>query len=131
MPHFGKTSRARLDTVHPDLVEVCEAAIEVYDFSVLCGHRAQAEQDAAVRDGRSKAPWPTSSHNSVPSRGIDLAPYPIDWTDLPRFRFLAGLIIGIGHARGIKIRSGGDWDGDGDWTDQRFNDLPHFELVES
>ena len=130
MPHFGKSSRAHLATVHPDLVEVCEAAIEVYDFSVLCGHRGKAEQDAAYSSRRSKVQWPDSKHNTVPSLAVDLAPYPIDWTDLPRFRFLAGLILGIGHARGIKIRSGGDWDGDGDWTDQSFNDLPHFELIQ-
>lgn len=30
---------------------------------------------------------------------------------------------------GVKIRWGGDWDGDWIHTDQSFHDLPHFELV--
>jgi peptidoglycan LD-endopeptidase CwlK len=32
---------------------------------------------------------------------------------------------------GIEIRWGGDWDGDGDLSDHKFNDLPHFELIDS
>jgi peptidoglycan L-alanyl-D-glutamate endopeptidase CwlK len=28
------------------------------------------------------------------------------------------------------VRFGGDWDGDKDITDQKFNDLVHFELIE-
>ena len=27
------------------------------------------------------------------------------------------------------VRWGGDWDGDGDWRDERFLDMPHYELV--
>ena len=29
----------------------------------------------------------------------------------------------------VTLRWGGDWDGDRDFKDQRFIDLPHFELV--
>ena len=29
----------------------------------------------------------------------------------------------------VSLRWGGDWDGDGDRTDQTFNDLMHWELI--
>jgi len=38
-------------------------------------------------------------------------------------------VFGIAHRRGIKLRWGGDWDRDLDFSDQRFYDLYHFELV--
>lgn len=31
--------------------------------------------------------------------------------------------------QGYKLRFGADWDGDGDYRDQKFDDLPHVELV--
>ena len=43
------------------------------------------------------------------------------------------MFIGIVNERakqlGIKLRCGGDWDGDTETTDQKFHDLPHFELI--
>ena len=144
MPSFGTTSRRRLDTIDGRLVKVLEAAIEVYDFSVLCGHRNKKDQDAAYNSRRSKVQWPNSKHNTLPSLAVDIAPYPVRWPSLPknptsadaaryekdmgRFRFLAGLVVGIGASMGYSIRWGGDWDRDGDWDDQSFNDLPHFEV---
>ena len=38
--------------------------------------------------------------------------------------------MGVASQMGIKIRWGGDWDRDTDLSDNRFNDLPHFELME-
>jgi hypothetical protein len=61
---------------------------------------------------------------------VDAAPYPIDWNNTERFAYMQGLIKGIAMAKGIKIRSGIDWDGDGDITDHSFMDYPHFELDE-
>jgi len=43
--------------------------------------------------------------------------------------FLSGFVLGIAHMKGIKIRWGGDWDGDTKMNDQKFNDLVHFELM--
>lgn len=50
--------------------------------------------------------------------------------NVKRWYYFGGLIVGIGHALGINIRWGGDWDGDGHFTDQSFHDLPHFEIKE-
>jgi len=131
MPKFGNASLARLETCHPDLQKVLLKAIEDGpDFTILCGHRGQEEQDRAVAEGKSKTPWPTSKHNTQPSVAVDIAPYPIDWDDRNRFCILAGYVMGVAAAMGVKICWGGDWDRDYSEADERFRDLPHFELME-
>ncbi len=130
MPEFGSRSEARLATCHPDLQRVVRTAIEYGpDFSVLCGHRTREEQERCCREGRSQLPWPRSLHNRQPSLAVDIAPWPIDWDDLPRFIFLAGYIMATAHRLGVELRWGGDWDRDYEQSDERFRDLPHFELV--
>jgi peptidoglycan L-alanyl-D-glutamate endopeptidase CwlK len=73
--------------------------------------------------------FPDSTHNSYPSLGIDVVPYPIDWRDTARFCYFAGYVKGIAQNLGIKIRWGGDWDSDWQVKDNRFNDLAHWELL--
>lgn len=130
MPSFGERSLRNLSQVHPDLVRLCEAVIEITDFAVICGHRGEAEQNAlyGATPQRSKVRWPDSKHNSLPSRAIDVAPYPIDWSDREAFARLAGIFIGVAHGLGIDLRWGGDWDRDGQTDDEEFSDLPHIEL---
>ena len=99
---------------------ILKEAIHIYDFSVLCGHRGKDEQNLAYKKGFSKLKFPESKHNSIPSRAVDIAPYPIDWDDHKRFYELAGIIKGIAHEKGIEIRWGGNFRG--------WKDLPHFEL---
>jgi len=36
----------------------------------------------------------------------------------------------IAEEMGVAIRYGGDWDGDKKTADQRFNDLPHWEILD-
>ena len=126
---FGNSSQARLDTCHPKLQEILNEAIKYVDISILCGTRDEAAQEKAVADGASKVHYPDSRHNSMPSMAIDVAPYPIDWENLTRFALLQGLLKGIAMMKGIKIRSGIDWDSDGDITDHKFMDWPHIELA--
>jgi len=68
-------------------------------------------------------------HNHHPSLAVDVAPYPIDWENTNRFFYLAGLVEGIAAMMGVKVRFGGDWDSDKDFSDQKFNDLVHFEIA--
>ena len=123
MPGFSDLSRLRLNTCHPKIIRVLEEAIKHNDFSVICGHRGEAEQNEAFNKGTSKLKWPDSKHNSAPSRAVDIAPYPVDWKDLKRFYFLAGLVLGLATQMGIKLAWGGFW--------KSFPDFPHFELDES
>jgi hypothetical protein len=129
MAKYGPVSRTRLATCHPLLKRVFENVIKIVDCKIECGQRDKDEQDRLYRLGRSKVQWPNSKHNSDPSMAVDAIPYPVDWENLKRFYFLAGVVIAVGHMLGLKIRWGGDWDMDTDLDDQDFNDLPHFELI--
>ena len=139
MYKYGKTSKARLATVHPDLQLILNEAIKWMDISILCGVRSREEQDQLYVDGKSQKTWPNSKHNVlVPGQkamAVDTAPYPVKWDDHPRFYMMVGRIKQIAdelYAAGKishKIRCGADWDMDGETNDQKFHDLPHFELV--
>lgn len=138
---LGERSKQRLATCHPILQEVVEVAARNFpgDFTVLCGERTREEQEKAVAAGFSKVGWPGSKHNRrhidhLGVRAVDLAPWHADkpnirWDRPGEFKFLAGWVMAVAAERDIKMRWGGDWDMDGDQFDQRFIDLPHFELT--
>ena len=130
MPSFSARSELRLGSCDPRLQEICHEAIKIIDFSVIEGHRSEARQNDAYDAGRSKLKWPESKHNQVPSLAVDIVPYPVDWEQHSRFYVLAGVMFACAHKLGYKLRFGGDWDMDGEHTDQTFHDLPHFEIVD-
>jgi peptidoglycan LD-endopeptidase CwlK len=130
MYKLGATSLMRLATCDERLKDVILEVSKHFDITVLEGHRNEAAQTLAVQQGRSKTPWPTSKHNSMPSKAVDIAPYPIDWNDTARFHYLAGLVRGIAISKGVKIRYGGDFNRDNNLKNDSFKDLPHFEIDE-
>ena len=130
---LGKKSQERLATCDHRLQGLVKAVMETQaiDFAVLCGNRSQEEQDRLYASGRSKVQ--TSKHNLMPSKAVDIAPYPVrDKTekDKARYYMLGGLMVATAYSRGIKIRWGGDWNSNGRFDDQTFDDLAHFELVD-
>lgn len=152
MPIFGAHSRAELATVHPKLQELFEQIIRFYDCSILEGHREKAEQDRMRDTGRSQLSWPDSKHNSQPSHAVDVGPWVpgigVPWAGTlfaervvktkkeaqlvaaAHFSQLSGIVLAQAWEMGIKIRWGGDWDGDAlILADQRFDDLGHYELA--
>ncbi len=131
MPQFGTRSSKNLGEAHSALQAVFREVIKTFDCAVIEGHRGQVEQNAAFHAGKSKLKWPESKHNSLPSLAVDVCPYPIDWQDARRFYLFAGYVLATARAMGVKMRWGGDWDGDFYWKDQTFHDLPHFELVDA
>ena len=132
---FGAKSQAHLDTVVPELRSICinVLAISPFDLTVTCGRRSKEDQEKAVREGRSKVHWPDGKHNVENeddlAKAVDIHPYPIDFKDTRRYYMLAGMMHAEAAYDDIKLRWGGDWDGDGVLTDQTFDDLPHFEVV--
>lgn len=132
MPDFGSVSRARLATCDVRLQRLMYSVVEDFDCSILKGHRDQQEQDEAFRTGASQLRWPNGKHNAMPSMAVDIAPYPIDFSNRPkaiaRFYLLAGVVLTRAIELRIPIRWGGDWDGDLDIFDQTFDDLGHFEI---
>jgi peptidoglycan L-alanyl-D-glutamate endopeptidase CwlK len=135
MPKFRQASFSKLTTCHPDLQVLMYEVIKYFDCIVLEGYRNEADQEKAFAAGNTKLHWPHGNHNRLPSMAIDVSPYPIDWNNSKRFYWFAGYVMGI--AQKLKddgkmthsVRFGGDWDGDKDITDQKFNDLVHFELI--
>lgn len=118
---LGHASLTKLATCHPDLVRLVLAYERraKRDFTVLCGWRGEAEQDAAFASGASKLKWPKSKHNVLPkSLAVDIAPYPVDWTDAgkPAFHDQRDEVLELAGEMGIRIRVI-SWD----W--------PHFEIV--
>ena len=126
---FSVRSEARLRTCHADLQRVFRTVLIYRDCTIIEGHRPEALQNEMFDLGKSKLRWPDSGHNDDPSRAVDAAPYPIDWHNWRQFDHFAGLVLGIGNMLDIPLRWGGDWDRNGNPVDQRFHDLPHFELV--
>ena len=130
MPRFGKRSRSRLSTCDDRLQDLFKEVVKHFDCSVIQGHRGKADQNKAFDEGRSKLRYPDGNHNAVPSKAVDVAPYPIDWSDRDRFHYFSGFVLGIASQMGLKIRWGGDWDRDTQVKDNKFDDLPHFEIRE-
>lgn len=130
MSEFSERSQKELSTCHEDLIELFSEVVKYFDCTVLTGHRNEADQRKAVALGNSKAPWPTSKHNSKPSRAVDAAPYPIDWDDRERFILFAGFVLGTATHLGVQLRWGGDFNGNRRTKDERLSDLVHFELAE-
>jgi len=131
MPKYSVKSSNILRRAVPELQLVCNELVLYFDNTVLCSYRDKAGQDAAVASGASKTPWPTSKHNVMPSRAVDLRPYfakepHLRW-EKEAFVYMAGHIIMIAHYRGIKLRWGGDWNLDNDPADGW--DWGHFEVL--
>jgi len=140
MPRFGLTSKQRLETCDRRLQLVLHDAIEIVDFTIIQGHRNEADQNKAFAEGKSKLKWPHGNHNALPSRAVDAAPVyydgkmKIDWNDLIAFGRIMGVVQACAHRRGVRLRFGLDWDGyfrsvDRD-PSESFLDASHIELVD-
>lgn len=129
---WGPRSKRVYDTLDPLLqLLVTRLRDEVCDISLVSGHRDREEQNTAFENGASELRWPDSKHNRKPSIAVDIQPYPYPQEE-PRLWGALGYIAGRAHEiaqqEGLRIRWGGDWDMDGDLTDQKFDDLFHLEI---
>jgi peptidoglycan L-alanyl-D-glutamate endopeptidase CwlK len=130
MPAFSDKSLSKLAACDPRLRRVFEVVVREFDCTILEGHRDQERQDRMVEEGKSQVRWPDGKHNTVPSMAVDVAPYPVAWDDRERQTLFAGYVLATAKAMGVDLRWGGDWDGDTEIRDNRFDDLVHFEIVE-
>ena len=124
MPKFGKRSLERLHGVNPQLVKVLFDLVKIMDITVIEGLRTQGRQDELVAQSKSKTKY--SKHTA--GKAVDIAPYPVDWEDRERFHYMGGMFRGICQQKGVDGRWGGDWDGDGEIKDNKFDDLVHVEI---
>lgn len=128
MPIFSARSKANLLTCHHDLQRLFNEVIKHVDCAVICGHRNMADQDKAVREGKSKVQWPNSKHNSLPSMAVDVVPLPVDWDNLAAFHALSAIVKECAARLDIPVTWGADWNNNGKTSDERFQDYPHWQL---
>ena len=125
---FSAASQVKLATCHPDLQRLFNRVNELWPCTITYGRRTPEEQAELVRSGVSKTL--NSKHVRDPSLAVDVTPDPLDWKDTSRFYYFGGFVLGVAESMGLRVRWGGDWDGDMQIKDQNFNDLVHFELFE-
>lgn len=126
---FGKRSLDNLRGVHPDLVKVANRALELspIDFTITEGLRTVARQKELVAKGLSK----TMNSRHITGHAIDIVPLPVDWNNAQPFIEVSKYFFQAAKELGVAIRWGGDWNENGDWKDEKFRDLPHYELKRS
>jgi hypothetical protein len=117
---FSEISLQRLYTCHPKLVTLFKCVLNEHDCIIICGHRNEADQNKAFDEGKSKLRWPKGQHNKVPSRAVDVMPWPLEWDNHAKLDEFAKTVKYQAECLGIKIVWGGDWTG--------FVDRPHWEL---
>ena len=154
---FSKTSKKRLGSCHHDIQFVMNMAIELspMDFGIAEGHRSVEVQQEYYSRGRDEdgniinedevityidGVTKKGKHNYKPSEAVDIYAWVNDkasWKAKDMI-FLAGFISGIAEMlfkQGIissKFRWGGNWDQDGEiLSDQDFDDMPHFEIIDN
>ena len=140
MPKFGTESMNRLNTVDLDLQNVFLEIVKHHDCKILSGKRSAEEQAQLYAENRSQRDGVRKKSMHQLGLAVDVAPYPVLWPDevgicqaekehrLKRFHVFAGFVLGMAQKMGIDLRWGGDWDEDWIYNDQKFHDLPHFEL---
>ena len=132
MPKYSKRSAIKLAQCDERLQRVFNRVLEIFDHTILCGHRDQDTQEDMFEMGRSQLHWPDSKHNALPSRAVDAIPYPINWKDREQMTLFAGVVIGTAREMGYTVTSGASlndnnwhncvigWDGSGDTTGLTF-----------
>lgn len=148
MPAFSNRSKERLDTCHPDLQTLFNEVIKTYDCTIIEGARDRERQQELFRQGLSrkdgiekKSKHQTNVYNPY-SQAVDVAPWHIksphiDWNCEENFYLFSGYVLAVAEnllQKGAilhKIRWGGSWDGSRDVRTNKFNDLVHFELLET
>lgn len=131
MRTFGSKSLALLQLCHPVMNMLCHKALELgpNDFSINESYRNRDDQEAAFRQGNTKVHYPESAHNQKPSVAIDFLPYPFNgWHDDKGFHAVIAQFFSAARALKIEIRSGSDFNRDGNLTTTDAWDLPHIEL---
>lgn len=140
---FANSSKGMLKTVHPDLKKVCEE-VKKYseiDFDISCGYRSVNSQQELFKLGRSQLDGirNKSKHNLQPAEAVDVYCYSGSRASyaIHQMSYLSGIFHTVserlfaGGQIHYKIRWGGNWDQDGELlTDQEFDDLPHFEIIQ-
>lgn len=128
---YSRKSLERLKTCDKKIRNLMIFALEnsKFDITIACGFRSDIDQQLAFQQGKSKAKWGESKHNTFPSKAIDIYPYSQRRMcngdkegDIEKIKELSEHIKECAKKLDINIKWGGDW--------KNFKDYPHWELVE-
>ena len=140
---LSKAGEARLLLVHPDLQKCTRRTLEIMDIMVdESTIRTIVQQKEFFDKGVSKTMDSLHLPRAFPEFGgqllvcaVDINPYPLDFKNKARYIYMAGLFMmaadelykkgEISHG----IRWGGDWNRNNDPSDEKFEDMGHFELI--
>ena len=133
MNKWGSNSILQRSTSDPRLNAIGDVVLQIKDHSVIKGHRGEDEQNEAYNavPQRSKLPWPKGNHNAYPSKAQDVRTYPFPETEQEQREeqlYLLGLYKGVAEMMDIPLRTGADWDRDGEILDNGFDDFFHVEI---
>jgi peptidoglycan L-alanyl-D-glutamate endopeptidase CwlK len=141
MFHWSKSSQAKLDSCCRELQLIADKALAygVIDIKIVHGYRGEQEQNDLYHQTPPATAklFPYSKHNhetegEPDSLAVDFAPVvngTIHWRDTHSFALVAGLLMAAARELGFTLRWGGDWDRDGQTTDQTLMDYGHVEVV--
>lgn len=134
MYHFSDRSLSNLSTCHQDLQTLFKTVIKHRDCTIVSGHRTPEEQNKLYKQGREtegnivtyKDGYDKkSNHNHMPSRAVDVVPYPSLYSDHKEIREFGNFVQGVA----TMLRAYGAlehdivWGGTWDWEDS-----PHYEI---
>lgn len=138
---FSTISQTRLNTCHQDIRLILSESLKVsrVDFGIAEGHRSIERQQELFKAGKSQKDGikRISKHNHNPSIAVDIYAWVNGRScyDQATICYLAGTIMAVAgtlfNAGKVthEFRWGGNWDDDGEIiTDQKFQDLVHFEI---
>ena len=135
MYKLSKASNDRLSTCDPRIQEIVKQSIKTspLDFGIprFGGMRTAEEQKKLFIQGLSQLDGTVRKSYHQTGLAFDIYAYvgKASW-NAKHLTLIAGHIIGTANRLGYKLTWGGDWDSDGDYSDQKFNDLVHFQLEE-
>lgn len=153
--NLGKRSKENYDTLHPDLQKVIDLALMVsqVDFTITEGKRTPERQQMLFDTGKSKVNPSAYTPEVLITKGKHIVnefrteSWAFDFIacvtgkshlayDMTHLMYLIGVFTACGEIllqQGIithKIRSGANWDRDGELKyDQTFFDAPHIEII--
>ena len=127
MPYFSKSSKVKLDTCDPRLMELFYTVIDSWDCKIAAGHRTADQQFKEYKKGRKEINgiWQivdkdkvttyldgyikSSDHQTYPSKAVDVWPLPLDWNNIIMWKEFASYVKGVAAFLKIPVLHGGDW----------------------
>ena len=144
MGAFSKTSEDNLKTCDSDIQTLFNYIIKYMDCSVIFGNRTPEKQFELFKQGRilKNGIWEVenkskivtykdgfiekSKHNYIPSKAVDVVPYPSLYSDEKKLIEFGGFVMGVAtmlkayNAIDKDITWGGNW---------KWKDYAHYQVI--